>query len=212
MQSHQIIIDILPAKPGFTQINVQGRQHIGGFFAHIHANISQPTIYRWCVNYSEHSLFHLKDNGQNPCCCHRLREEKPSLKHHAKCDSNKTGTPIVNGTQRFLALQNSKPEAGLSIAITAVQHVTLALVIKNEWVFDHLGVPAVWRYIYSCFIETEIPTCSALAVGITNLVFFARTAPVRKPHLIALIRASDNSGARKSLGRAKAVRDSKTIA
>ena len=59
---------------------------------------------------------------------------------------------IVNGTQRFLALQNSKPEARLSIAVTAVQHITLAFMIKNEWVFDHLGVPAVRRYIYSCFV------------------------------------------------------------
>src|SRR5262249_4645033 len=108
--------------------------------------------------------FHFKDNGRHPCCCPSLREEKPPPKHYTKCNSNKTGNAIVNGTQRFLVLQNSKPEARLSIAITAVQHVSLAFVIKNEWVFNHLGVPAVWRYIYSCFIETEIPTCSALAV------------------------------------------------
>ena len=58
---------------------------------------------------------------------------------------------MVDGTQRFLTLQNSEPEARLSIAVAAVQHVTLAFVIKNEWVFDHLGVPAVRRYVYSCF-------------------------------------------------------------
>ena len=71
--------------------------------------------------------------------------------------------------------------------------------------------PTFWRYIYSCFIETEIPICAALAVGIANPVLFPGTAPVRKPHVIALIRASDNSGARKGLGRAKTVRDSNAI-
>src|SRR5262245_21921883 len=99
-----------------------------------------------------------------------------------------------------LIAQDSQPEARPPIIITVVQHVTLPLVIKNERVFDHLGVPAIWRYVYSYFIETEVPTFSALAVGVTNAVFVAGTTPVREPHLITLIGASDNRRARKSLG------------
>src|SRR6266481_7886207 len=114
MQSHQIIIDVLPAKPGFTQINVQGGQHMGGLFAHIHANIGQPTIYRWWVNYCEHSLFISRTMARIQLVVIASERKNHPQSTTPNVTPIKQGTPIVNGTQRFLALQNSKPEARLS--------------------------------------------------------------------------------------------------
>ena len=50
-----------------------------------------------------------------------------------------------------------------------------------------------------------------LAVRITDSIFFSGAAPVREPHLVAVILISDNRRAGKCLGYAEAVRNGKTL-